>query len=310
MFNPFKGYFSKENDPGYTHEDMTEAESFGCGRGCNCHCPPPKPPCPPPGPTGPTGPMGPAGATGATGPAGPTGPTGAAGPTGPTGPAGGPTGPTGPAGPTGATGATGATGPTGPTGPTGATGATGAAGPTGPTGPTGATGATGPEGPTGPTGATGPTGPTGPTGADAPTSSPELFSSYSTPSQTGTDGAPLVFDRNGVTNGTSITHTANSGLFTIQDPGIYQVAFNGTISPASGASFPLTVTVYLEQQGVTVPGAGAQKTLNSASDLANVAFSQLIQVTDTPTTLQVIGQGNNFYYGGIALTVNKLGSIN
>ena len=248
--------------------------------------------------------------------------------------------PTGSTGPTGATGTAGATGPTGPTGPTGATGTAGATGPTGPTGPTGATGEEGEEGAIG---ATGPTGmaatiqvgsvvtgepgteakvtnsgdenhaildfviPQGASGGDVPL---EVLSAYSTPSQPGTNGAALIFDRNYLENGAAISHSANSAEFTIQEPGFYHVSFHGTLSPASGVNFPLPLSVYLQQQGTAVPGASAFHTFQTTSDTSNVAFTQIIEVTSTPTTLDIIGEGGNFIYSNVSMVIYKLGNIN
>ena len=152
-------------------------------------------------------------------------------------------------------------------------------------------------GPTGPTGATGPAG----------SASSELLSAYSIPAQEGTAGAPLVFDRNGVTNGTSITHDQNSGSITLQQPGLYEVSFHGTVGGVSGAAFPTTVSMYLKQQGNEVPGTAVQHTLSTASDTSTVSFSQIVDVTAVPATLQVIGQGSSFLYGPAAITVSRLG---
>ena len=192
------------------------------------------------GATGATGPTGLAGATGATGPTGLTGATGAMGPTGLMG-ATGPTGlrgATGATGPTGLTGATGATGPTGLAGATGATGPTGLMGATGPTGPTGlrgATGATGPTGLTGATGATGPTGLMGATGPTGPTGPSATGVAHYTLNQTnfatgGTSiqgGAPItgwqdIF--NGSILPTWISCDSNTGIFTLNEPGVYQIS--------------------------------------------------------------------------------------
>ena len=230
-------------------------------------------------------------------PQGHTGTDGTRGPTGATGP----TGAAGPAGPTGAPGMRGATGPTGPKGSTG---------PTGPKGSTGPTGATGPRGTTGATGATGPRGATGATGATGGTSSPELLSAYSTPPQTGTAGGALVFDRNAVVNGTAVSHAQNSASIVIQQTGFYQVSFHGTIGPTSGADFPMTVSMYLEQQGTEVPGTAVQHTFHTTADTSNVAFTQIIQAATVPTTIEVIGQGKNYFYGPISLVVNRLGNLN
>ena len=123
------------------------------------------------------------------------------------------------------------------------------------------------------------------------------------------DGAKaLIFDRNAVTDGSSISHAQNSGTFTIQQTGFYQVSFHGTLAPASGSAFPLTVSLYLQQQGTQVPGTAVQHTFHTSTDSANVAFSQIIQVTTVPTTIQVIGQGTGYFYGPISMSINKLGS--
>lgn len=244
---------------------------------------------------------------GQRGPRGKMGPMGPIGPTGPTGPAGGATGPTGPTGATGPTGPTGATGPTGVTGPTGPTGVTGATGPTGVTGPTGSTGATGP---TGPTGATGSTGPTGATGVAGETASPELLSAYSTPPQVGTSGGALIFDRNAVINGNAISHAQNSADIVIQQTGFYQVSFHSTMGPTTGADFPMTVSMYLQQQGTEVPGTVVQHTFHTTADTSNAAFTQIIKAVSVPTTIKMIGQGEDYFYGPASLVVNKLGNIN
>ena len=289
------------------------AQSLSCP-GCPNPCGPRGPrgkmgPMGPIGPTGATGPTGPTGATGSAGGAtGPTGPTGATGPSGPTGPTGA-TGPSGPTGPTGATGSSGPIGPTGATGPSGPTGPTGATGPSGLTGPTGATGPSGPTGPTGITGSTGATGPTGATGASGAEASSELLSAYSTPPQTGTSGGALIFDRNAAANGTAISHAQNSAGIVIQQPGFYQVSLHGTIGPTTGADFPMTVSMYLEQQGTEVPGTAVQHTFHTTADTSNVSFTQIIEVSSVPTTLQMIGQGQNYFYGPVSLVVNRLGNI-
>ena len=145
------------------------------------------------------------------GPIGPTGPTGPMGARGPQGDFGGPTGPTGATGPTGLTGATGATGPTGLRGATGATG------------PTGLRGATGPTGPTGLMGATGPTGPSA-TGVAHYTLNQTNFATGGTSIQ---GGAPItgwqdIF--NGSILPTWISCDSNTGIFTLNEPGVYQIS--------------------------------------------------------------------------------------
>ena len=231
------------------------------------------------GPAGPTGPMGLTGPIGATGPTGPMGLTGPAGATGPMGPAGS-TGATGPMGPAGSTGATGPAGPTGPMGLTGPAGATGPAGPTGPMGLTGPAGATGPAGPTGPMGLTGPAGATGPTGPMGPAGSApaaELLHSVHVPAQEPEDaGLPLIFNANQVQAGTSITHTAGTGVFSIVRPGIYQILYSVT---ATDAAAHKTVTVELRNTGVSIPGSRTSGSTPMSTGTASLSASIILNVT-------------------------------
>ncbi len=300
----------------------------------------------PAGPTGATGPMGrslpgPTGPTGAGGPTGPTGPQGIPGPdgaTGPTGPQGipgaeGPTGATGPAGSAGTTGPTGPTGPTGLSGPTGPAGANGATGPTGPTGPAGPSGSTGPTGTAGTaatlavgTVTTGEPGtdaqvinsgtpqnavfdftiPKGDTGTVAPLS---LLSAYSTPPQSGGNNTLLIFDNNKLSYGSEINHTPGSTDVTINQPGVYWVAFHGSFSPANGTTFPENMGVSLIKDGSVVPGATSQYIFHTSSQTAALSFSTPVEVSSAPTTLQVRGDGGNYLYSTTGISVYRLGDI-
>lgn len=259
-----------------------------CGCGCNCGC------CKCGGKPGPTGPQGPMGPRGVPGPQGIPGPTGAMGPQGYV-------GPTGPAGAAGMTGATGPTGPTGSTGPAGVTGPTGATGVTGPTGATGVTGPTGATGMTGPAGATGVTGPTG-TAAAA-----QMLSAYSTPSAPGSNNTPLIFDQNGASIGSGITHEAGSSDFAIAEPGIYTAAFHGNAAPASGVTFPLSISLSLQLNGTNVPGALTQHSFHTSSDTATLSFSFPVQVSTAPSTIRIMAQGGNFIYSAVSLTLTQIG---
>ena len=184
---------------------------------------------------------------------------------------------------------------TGPTGPAGSTGPTGAPGPTGPTGSTGATGA---PGPTGPTGSTGPAG-------TAPTA--EYLSAYSVPASPGSSGTPLVFDLNGESAGTAVSHAERSGSFLLNEPGVYAVSFHGTFSPASGDTLPLNLQFTLEQDGNPVSGAAAQEVLQTQNQYSSLSFSTVVSVTNPPSTLTVSGQGGNFFYSDVGMNVYKIG---
>jgi len=220
----------------------------------------PEGPAGPQGPVGPEGPQGAAGADGAQGIQGPMGPQGSQGPAGPTGPMG-------------------LTGPIGATGPTGPMGLTGPAGPTGPMGLTGPAGPTGPMGLTGPAGATGPAGPTGPMGPAGSAPAAELLHSVHVPAQEPEDaGLPLIFNTNQIQAGTSITHTAGTGVFSIVRPGIYQILYSVT---ATDAAAHKTVTVELQNTGVSIPGSRTSGSTPMSTGTASLSASIILNVTGT-----------------------------
>ena len=215
---------------------------------------------------------------GGTGPEGPAGPQGPVGPEGPQGAAGadGAQGIQGPMGPQGSQGPAGPTGPMGLTGPIGATGPTG---PMGLTGPIGATGPTGPMGLTGPAGATGPAGPTGPMGPAGSAPAAELLHSVHVPAQEPEDaGLPLIFNTNQVQAGTSITHTAGTGVFSIVRSGIYQILYSVT---ATDAAAHKAVTVELRNTGVSIPGSRTSGSTPMSTGTASLSASIILNVTGT-----------------------------
>ena len=340
MFYNYPNGSNCGNTPGGCNPDeaaFDECRCPGAGgcapRGCNCCCNR--------GPTGPQGPMGP---RGCPGPQGPIGPRGYPGPQGPVGPAG-PRGPQGfpgipgPTGPTGPTGSNGMNGAMGPTGPTGANGMNGAMGPTGPTGPTGATGDTGAEGPVGPTGETGPTGAaatitigsvtTGDPGTEASVTNsgtsedavfdfviprgepggggaPEVLATVdTTPQPTSANGA-LIFNETPLVSGTAITHTAGSPDVQINQPGIYQAFFTGTVLIDAGTTIPSTLTVQLTLNGVPITGAVARHTFTASNEEVTLSMNAPFPVTGAGT-LEVVTSDAGYTFEDASLTVVRLG---
>lgn len=214
------------------------------------------------------------------------------------------TGPTGPQGPTGAQGATGATGPQGEQGIQGIQGVTGPTGPQGATGATGAQGATGPQGIQGVTGPTGATGPQGATGASAPL---ESMTAYSTPSQQVADNAAVVFDRTALQNGTAISHADNSALFTIDQPGTYFAAYNGTAAPPANAQLPVSNLLQFSLNGTALNGAATQHVFTTANETSAQSASIIFTVTSTPATLELVSSGGAFNYTGVTMNLFKIG---
>lgn len=144
-----------------------------------------------------------------------------------------------------------------------------------------------------------------PGGSSAP---PQFLNAYSTPPQPNTSGSPLIFDKNAAINGSAITHTENTSDIVIQEPGFYSVSFHSTVTPGIGASFPVSVLLYLQQNDSPVAGTGTRHTFQTANEVANLAFTQIIEVDTVPTTLRVASDGGPTIYSDASITVNKIGS--
>ncbi len=137
----------------------------------------------------------------------------------------------------------------------------------------------------------------------------QLLSAYSIPAQAGTTSTPLVFDRTGVSYGTAAEHTANSPDFTITQPGVYTLAFSGSFAPGNGPAFPLNVGITAQLGGTDIPGASAQHTFQSASDVASLSFTVPFTVTTAPAALQVVGAGTSFLYSDLSAAITRNGDI-
>ena len=159
------------------------------------------------------------------------------------------------AGPIGPTGPEGATGPQGPAGAQGATGARGPSGSPGASGPPGPQGDPGPTGPTGPQGDPGPVGPTGPQGDPGPVGPAGGFGSYGSfldlQTQTNTspgNPVPILLRMTDLTSGVSVV---NGTDITVDDTGIYNIAFSAQISKTDAGTD--TVYLWLRVNGIDVP---------------------------------------------------------
>ena len=88
---------------------------------------------------------------------------------------------------------------------------------------------------------------------------------------------------------------------------MYAVSFHGNLAPATGASLPETLTLTLQQDGVAVPDAIVQHTFQTATDTASVSFTAPVQVTNAPSTLNIVGEGGDFLYSAVSMSVYKIG---
>ncbi|MDO4552889.1 MAG: collagen-like protein, partial [Bacillota bacterium] len=178
----------------------------------------------------------------------------------------------------------------------------GATGPTGPTGAAGTAGATGATGPTGPTGATGATGATGGTGI------PDILATINSDEQATTTDGPLAFSGAAVNSGTSIIHVSGDAVTTITQVGVYHAHFHGAVSADAGTSTPAVLTMQLDLNSATIPGATAVQTFDDTGQETTIAFTMPFQVTTVPSRLEVISSSAGFTFTNISLTVIRLGS--
>lgn len=147
--------------------------------------------------------------------------------------------------------------------------------------------------------------PQGESGSASPLS---LVSSYSTPSQPGSSGTPITFDRNSLSLGSDISHTAGSDTFTITQPGVYSVEFHGVITPTGDNTFPTTIITSLEANGSVVPGGSVPFTFPSTTNSSEQSFTVPISVTNVPTTLQIVPTGGSYLADAVSMTVTRLGN--
>lgn len=135
----------------------------------------------------------------------------------------------------------------------------------------------------------------------------EVLASYTTPSQTAADGGSLLFQQNSTEVGTAISHANGSDTFTVGEPGVYMVTFNGSFSPAAGAAFPLNLVLSLNQNGSALPGATLRHTFHISTENVTIALTEPVTVTGT-STFTITGSGGSYTYSDIALSMHKLGT--
>lgn len=119
----------------------------------------------------------------------------------------------------------------------------------------------------------------------------------------------LRFDNNNVMTGCTATHAPGTTTVALNKPGFYMVHFNAYGATEATAG-DLTVTMYAN--GEEVPFAAATETSSAATDLANLAFSTIVQVrpsccyADNTVRLTFINEGVAALYNLFNVVVTKL----
>ncbi len=237
------------------------------------------------------GPQSPRGCPGSVGPMGPRGPMGAPGLMGPEGKQ----GPIGPQGPQGMIGPTGAAGPQGVPGPQGAVGPQGIPGPQGAPGPTGATG---------PQGVPGPAGPAGPQG---PAVALNVNTSANVSAQLpAAANSAILFDTTQTTAGTAITYTQGTGIFTLNQGGIYQISYNAVATNRAEVTPPALVGVHLTRDSVAIAGTESRATIIGATNAVALSGTTTVQVITPPVNITLAASNTNGVFSDASITIRKL----
>ena len=135
---------------------------------------------------------------------------------------------------------------------------------------------------------------------------PEVLATVdTTPQPTSANGA-LIFNETPLVSGTAITHTAGSPDVQINQPGIYQAFFTGTVLIDAGTTIPSTLTVQLTLNGVPITGAVARHTFTASNEEVTLSMNAPFPVTGAGT-LEVVTSDAGYTFEDASLTVVRLG---
>ena len=134
-----------------------------------------------------------------------------------------------------------------------------------------------------------------------------MISSYNITAQEVAINGPLTFSTDRILTG--CTAIRNGNTFQLNKPGYYYVTFN-----ASGAATAVVgdVTVELQDNGVTVPGAQATVLPAAINEAVSVAFATIIRVppsccaVDNTARLTVVNTGVAATYSNVNVNITKL----
>lgn len=136
---------------------------------------------------------------------------------------------------------------------------------------------------------------------------PEVLAAVDSIPQTSVAGGALAFHDTPLISGLAITRVAGSADVQIVQPGIYQVAFDGTVSVGAHMSIPAMVQIRMYLDGAPVTGAMTRHTFTSTSEAATVSFHVPFQVGNVPANVQVVVDGAGFVFENITMTVMRMG---
>ena len=139
-----------------------------------------------------------------------------------------------------------------------------------------------------------------------------MINSVNISTQTVNDTQPVVFTSSNVRTrscrsccGGWLSHTDNSGLFTITEPGIYEVSFNADVAQPTTAG---AITLDISQGGTTIPGGRMITTPTVANAFFNISSSVLVKVNckETAAISVINNSGAEITAQQASLTIKRL----
>ena len=133
-----------------------------------------------------------------------------------------------------------------------------------------------------------------------------MISSYNITTQNVAVDGLLTFTTDRILTGCTVTR--NGPTFQLNKPGYYYVTFNANGSAPSVA----TVTIELQNNGITVPGATATITPTAVGDTMNFAFATIIKVppsccsVDNTANLTLVNTGVAAIFSNVNINITKL----
>lgn len=136
-----------------------------------------------------------------------------------------------------------------------------------------------------------------------------MISSYNNSTQTVLTNGTVPFATDRIKTGCTVSHPAGSAVFTLNRPGFYYVAVNADITTSDAAG---NVALALQQNGTAIPGAGATAYAAATTNVANLAFSTIVQVrpnccaVSNTTNIQLVNTGVGSTITNANIVITKL----
>lgn len=119
--------------------------------------------------------------------------------------------------------------------------------------------------------------------------------------------APLLLASTSVQAGTTITHDAGSGIFTLNEDGLYEISYHTTVTATACA--PATVTLALSSGCAVIDGTTASAYVAADNASVSVSASGIVNVTGgIPAAISLVSPAGfeNASYSNTAVTIRKL----